>query len=324
MPLDTIYLVRHGNRNNWTIDLTKNIYIPEFPTPTGNPADPTLNASGVKQSHELAVHISGDSFAPKPALVYSSPFYRCLQTIQPVVEELNRRRGDDRSGNKSDLGVRVENGLGEWFGGLPFHAPQPSPSTSLVTQFPTCLTADPATHHQSFITPPSHGETLPQLHDRVAATLSAIIAQADAEINTVEAKLAPNVPRTSKAILISTHAAPMIAMGRALTGQLPSEFSEKDFYVFTAGLSTFVRKRRPTTTSEEAPVPNCGEVSDWRDGKGIGGGWECVRNGETSFLSAGPQSGWHFEGEASFDTSTTMVKVADGDVTATVTTAVVL
>ncbi|KAL2821542.1 histidine phosphatase superfamily [Aspergillus granulosus] len=285
MPLDTIYLVRHGNRNNWTIDLTTNAYIPEFPTPTGNPADPTLNASGIKQSHELAAHMASDNFTPKPCRVYSSPFYRCLQTIQPLVEELARERDAEGS-----LSVRVENGLGEWFGGLPFPAPSPSPSATLQGYFPTCLPADPSTHHQPFVIPPSHGETLAQLHDRVATTLSAIIAQADAEIDAAEAKLPPNAPRTSKAILISSHAAPMIAMGRTLTGNMPGEFNEKDFYVFTAGLSTFVRRRSGSGAGLEKA--GNGKVPDWKDGKGVGGGWECVRNGDTSFLSGGAESGW--------------------------------
>jgi transcription factor C subunit 7 len=129
----------------------------------------------------------------------------------------------------------------EWFGGIPFTLPPPSTATILQTHFPTCLRADPETDYTPFVTPPNRGETLAQLHDRVAKTLSAIIAHADAEITALEAKLSPQMPRTSKAILISSHAAPMIAMGRALTGQMP-EFSEKDFFVFTAGLSTFVRR----------------------------------------------------------------------------------
>ncbi|KAL2800485.1 histidine phosphatase superfamily [Aspergillus keveii] len=323
MPLDTIYLVRHGNRNNWTIDLENNTYIPEFPTPTGNPADPTLNASGIKQSYELAEYISGDGFEPKPSFVYSSPFYRCVQTIQPVVEALNRKDGG-REGRDLGVSVRVENGLGEWFGGIPFTLPLPSTATILKTHFPTCLRADPEADYTCFVTPPGRGETLAQLHDRVASTLSAIIAHADAEINALEAKLPPDTPRTSKAILISSHAAPMIGMGRALTGQMPAEFSEKDFFVFTAGLSTFARRGKASGSMSASAFEGAVEVPDWKGGKGVGGGWECVRNGDTSFLSEGAASGWHFDGESSFDTSTTMVKAANVDTKATVTTAVVV
>ncbi|KAL3451852.1 histidine phosphatase superfamily [Aspergillus insuetus] len=323
MPLDTIYLVRHGNRNNWTIDLDNNTYIPEFPTPTGNPADPTLNASGIKQSYELAEYISGDGFEPKPSLVYSSPFYRCVQTIQPVVEALNRKGGDAEMRHLG-VSVRVENGLGEWFGGIPFTLPPPSSATILKPHFPTCLRADPEADYTPFVTPPGCGETLAQLHDRVATTLAAIIAHADAEIDAIEAKLPPDSPRTSKAILVSSHAAPMIAMGRALTGQIPKELSEKDFFVFTAGLSTFVRREKAPRLMSASAFEGPDNVPDWKGGKGIGGGWDCVINGDTSFLSEGAASGWHFDGESSFDTSTTMVKAADADTKATVTTAVII
>lgn len=110
------------HRLNWTIDLRTGTYKSQFPTPTGNPADPALTSHGVRQSHELAEHISSPDFHPKPFRVYSSPFYRCLQTIQPSVEELRQKRnsqsstvGDDTRGvidRNADLDIRLENGLG--------------------------------------------------------------------------------------------------------------------------------------------------------------------------------------------------------------------
>lgn len=139
MPLDTIYLTRHGvcinsiepsfghinltrsqHRLSWTIDFRTGTYRSQFPTPTGNPADPALTSHGVRQSHELATHIAGRDFHPKPFRIYSSPFYRCLQTIQPSVEELKRISSSDTQDNSelgsidqnADLDVRIENGLG--------------------------------------------------------------------------------------------------------------------------------------------------------------------------------------------------------------------
>lgn len=41
--------------------------------------------------------------------MYSSPFYRCLETIQPSVEALRRVEGGD---GEEGLVVRPENGLG--------------------------------------------------------------------------------------------------------------------------------------------------------------------------------------------------------------------
>ena len=80
----------------------------------------------MQQSHELAAHIISPKFHPKPFRVYSSPFYRCLQTIQPSVEELKKKHQEAKAaGSKvaeqkepgeielaSDFDVRIENGLG--------------------------------------------------------------------------------------------------------------------------------------------------------------------------------------------------------------------
>ena len=66
---------------------------------------------------------------PPVDAVYSSPFYRCLQTIAPCVQELRKKRkgrwrksyrnGEEYVGGKDreeeedkELKVRVENGIG--------------------------------------------------------------------------------------------------------------------------------------------------------------------------------------------------------------------
>lgn len=156
------------------------------------------------------------------------------------------------------------------------------------------------------VTPSVNGESIIQLHHRVAATLAAIIADVDAEIAAYEAETGD---KSSKAILICSHAAPLIAMGRVLTGAMPSDPNMEDFHVFTAGLSTFVRRRprdqQPSFSGRSdnkrldllAPGTKVNSdhfvaVPDWMDGKGIGGGWDCVKNGDCSFLSAGAERGW--------------------------------
>jgi transcription factor C subunit 7 len=73
---------------------------------------------------------------------------------------------------------------------------------------------------------------------------------------------------------------------------MPAEFSEKDFFVFTAGLSTFARRGKASGSMSASAFEGAVEVPDWKGGKGVGGGWECVRNGDTSFLSEGAASGW--------------------------------
>lgn len=105
------------HRLTYTIDHKTGEYFSLYPSPTGNPADVVLTLHGVNQSRELAAHVSGPGFNPKPFRIYSSPFYRCLQTIQPTVEALkNRSLEVDIDVNRPDYGahydVRTENGLG--------------------------------------------------------------------------------------------------------------------------------------------------------------------------------------------------------------------
>ncbi|KAJ5332700.1 hypothetical protein MYU51_015357 [Penicillium brevicompactum] len=321
MPLDTIYLTRHGHRLNWTIDFRTGTYRAQFPTPTGNPADPALTSHGVRQSHELAAHVSAAQFHPKPFRVYSSPFYRCLQTIQPTVEELKRIHETGESSGSADglglidqhakLDVRIENGLGEWFGATDFFDHPAHPTTEeMSTHFPTLL-SQASVDQKPLLIPSTRGETITQLHDRVATALEGIVADVDAEITALEETL-PVEQRTSKSILICAHAAPLIAMGRVLTGRMPDDSSEEDFNVFTAGLSTFRRRGVESAANSNKDsvsesrlangttlIRSSGSVPRWR-GRGVGGGWDCIGNGDCSFLSGGAERGWHFDGEENF------------------------
>ncbi|EEH15949.1 hypothetical protein PABG_06036 [Paracoccidioides brasiliensis Pb03] len=303
MPLDRIYVTRHGHRLNWTINLDNGTYHSVYPTPTGIPVDPTLTGPGVRQSQELAAHLNNDEFSPKPCRVYSSPFYRCLQTIQPTVEALKARQERERK-TFIDLDVRMENGLGEWFGSSSFFThPAPASPETLRILFPTLLNSQ----YEPHVYPSANGETIAILHDRIATTLQAIIAQVDAELDEYE-RDNPAEQKQSRAILICTHAAPLIAIGRALTGDMPEDTCVEDFRPFTASLSTFVRKRREARgggggeASGEELFSGKG-VPQWQGGIGVGGGWICVGNGDCGFLSGGEERGWHFNGEEDFDTT---------------------
>ena len=64
--------------------------------------------------------------------------------------------------------------------------------------------------------PPATGESLPQLYARIAFALRYIIADADSVSGDAEI-----------ALLICTHAAPLIIMGRVLTGNLPTNVGER-------------------------------------------------------------------------------------------------
>lgn len=72
-------------------------------TPTGIPTDPPLAAKGVEQSKELAEYLC--SLEPPIDRIYSSPFYRCLQTLKPTAERLFK---EGKAGGK----IRIDRGIG--------------------------------------------------------------------------------------------------------------------------------------------------------------------------------------------------------------------
>lgn len=78
------------------------------------------------------------------------------------------------------------------------------------------------------IIPPSSGESLPALHDRCAYALSCIISNAD-----IEDAASSGGHGKATSILICTHAAPMIAIGRTLTGYMPDDECVEDFKTYT-------------------------------------------------------------------------------------------
>ncbi|KAL8642523.1 MAG: hypothetical protein Q9228_000787 [Teloschistes exilis] len=265
-------------RASYTLNSVTGEYHTNSPSPTGIPSDPPLASYGVQQSHELAEALT--RLDPGIDHVYSSPFYRCLQTVQPAIERLG-----------SGVKARLDNGIGEWYGAAHFDHPSPAPPAVLSSLFPSCIDE---TYEPSII-PPRSGETIEQLHDRVAQALTHIIARADAEN-----------PSSDDSILLCTHAATLIAISRALTGDMPSDPNEDDFLAPTAGLTRFIRKQISTEGQEKGPP------LEWKGGKGVAGGWTCVLNGNCNHLAGGAERSWHFSGEEAFgemqSTATTSLK----------------
>jgi transcription factor C subunit 7 len=111
-----------------------------------------------------------------------------------------------------------------------------------------------------------------------------------------------------KAIVICTHAATLIAIGRVLTGNMPEDTSEEDFLPYTCGVTTFVRQAKGKENTDgdveewKGPETAIPEVK-WRGGRGVGGGWTVTKSGDCSFLSGGEERGWRFSGDESFDTT---------------------
>ncbi|KAK8095872.1 phosphoglycerate mutase [Apiospora kogelbergensis] len=295
MSLEVIYVTRHGFRPAFNVDPATGTYSLAIRSPTGLPTDPPLTSYGVDQANDLAQHLL--QVDPPIDQVYSSPYYRCLQTISPFVAlKLKKRKdvaaadtdaaaaGDGRrprqqqpssissspspssdpgegGGGKGGPGIRVEAGISEW----------------------------------SRVVPPRHGESIAQLHDRVAAAIGAIIEQSDRE--------------GARAIVLNTHAAVMIALGRVLTGRMPTSVDEEDFKAFTCGLSIYRRRpsRTPTGVPQAPPSGNfpvstqsANRNAAWADGSGVCGGWDCQANSDCSFLRGGEERGWRFSGDEDF------------------------
>lgn len=343
-------------------------------SPTNLPADPALTAHGVEQARELAAHLL--TVRPPISQVFSSPYYRCLQTVEPFVQQQQQQHQHQRkrateeerssSSTRSEAAhsahqldakiakIRCETGLSEWYGTAPFLQPVPAPISQLQVLFPA--TVDEA--YVSVLAPSRKGETIAQLHDRVAAALEGLIERCDREGH--------------RAVLLCTHAAVVIALGRVLTGTMPNRVEAEDFAAFTCGLSVYRRRSLGKKTPEErcrsvdeetlvvdrqtksgervselrlggevetwdtqstrrqggashsflSPDATATSLNDhnkpilsdsppasvkqegqsrsqshpvvaWRNGRGVGGGWDVELNGDCSFLSGGEERGWY-------------------------------
>jgi len=131
-------------------------------------------------------------------------------------------------------------------------------------------------------TPNQFGESIEELHDRIAQTLHRIVTDLDTD------------PAQPKTLLICTHAAGMIAIGRVLTGRMPEDPDTPDFHCFTASFSRFNRRTfelsNRNVAAEHGTLDQHAKVN-WRN-YGIKGYWECKENSNTDFLSKGPERGW--------------------------------
>ena len=247
-------------RSNWSVDPRTGDYINSVPSPTGINGDPALSSYGVEQSKALAQELL--RIRPPIDMIYSSPFYRCLQTLKPFIEEVDKEVGEPGSST-----VNLEPGLGEWFGKAQFEHPQPASYVTLKEKHFSFV--DNETDHG--VKPHPRGEAIPQLHNRVARILHEIVEYEDKR------------PQQPRALLICTHAAVMIAIGRVLTGRMPADPNEDDFRCGTCSLSHYQRR---------FPLSLRGSSEGWKNGIGIGGGWDVVLNGDCTHLPGGEERTW--------------------------------
>ncbi|KAF5375041.1 hypothetical protein D9758_000243 [Tetrapyrgos nigripes] len=203
--LETLYIARHGFRLNW---LSTN-----WKSETGLPRDPPLAAFGVTQAEELGAYFSALPEDQRPTAIFSSPYYRCLQTAKPTSEALN-------------IPIYVEHGLSEWYSPVAADTglhPRPGSASSLKTHFPQI---DPE-GWSSIYYPSRKGEDVQELHDRAKDFLVHFVPH-------VERRLPEH---QHKRVLFFSHAATVIVLARELIGK-----RDLPLRVGCCTLSEFVRK----------------------------------------------------------------------------------
>ncbi|KAF4124207.1 hypothetical protein GMORB2_5923 [Geosmithia morbida] len=221
MPLDTIYVVRHGFRSAWSVDHTTGAYTSTVRSPTGIPADPPLTSYGKRQATEMAAHLA--TLEPAIDAVYSTP------------------APSSHSAVPASAVIRPEHGISEWFGSAPFEHPRPAEGQVLKGMFPAY-----SLEYESARRPSTKGETVAELYARVGEVVEAVVRRSEAEGH--------------RSIVLCTHAAVVIALGRVLTGRVPESPDVRDFQAYTCGLSTYTRKN-PTTGDSEYVQPKTRVVS---------------------------------------------------------------
>lgn len=140
------------------------------------------------QAEETAAYFLSLPQSERPTAIFSSPYYRCIQTSLPVSKALN-------------IPIYIEHGLSEWYSPVQENTglhPRPGPASSLAKYFPAGA-IDP--EGWSPIHYPSRkGETVAQIQDRVKTFLEDFV-----QIR----------PENEKVLLVS-HAATVAAAVRIL------------------------------------------------------------------------------------------------------------
>jgi len=185
MTLETIYILRHGFRVNWITTNWKNV--------TGLPRDPPLAAFGEAQAKEVADYFFSLPEDQRPTAIFSSPYYRCLQTSKPTSVALG-------------IPIYAEHGISEWYSpvepGTGLH-PRPSSANALKAHFPEIDDS-----WSSLWYPSRKGEEFEALYDRIEGFLNVFLQEVQRRFS-----------GTHKRILLVGHAATVIVLAQKLLGE---------------------------------------------------------------------------------------------------------
>lgn len=189
--VEKIYIARHGVRPSFINSTWKSV--------TGLERDPPLTAYGETQAEELAQYFLSLPEEERPTALFSSPYYRCLQTSKPVANALN-------------IPIYVEHGVAEWYSpatpGTGLH-PRPGSSASLKEYI-----SEIDRSWETIWYPSRKGETVDEIHNRIDGFLELFVP-------TVEQKFHEKAAR----ILIVSHAATTISLVMSLVGDRNLRFN---------------------------------------------------------------------------------------------------
>jgi len=148
--MKTIYITRHGTRQD---------HLTGIPTPSksGFIYDPPLAEEGLVQSQLLANYLKDNAHIN---YIFSSPFYRTLQTATKVADTLN-------------LKIEIESGLMDWYGGSPNYAtfiPKPAPFHKLIEFFP-----DIDKSYRSHVKIATVAEPKEEMYERIGKTVQILL-----------------------------------------------------------------------------------------------------------------------------------------------------
>ncbi len=142
----SLYLVRHGHRLD---EVDKNWYKAD----NANKYDPPLSDTGKSQAEKLAERLKQEPID----WIFSSPYWRALQTAHPIAEAL-------------DMPLYVENGVGEWLGkSMIPHEPNIMPAFQRRDEFPMLEFS----HNPRVI--PHYPETVAQCFERLENAITQLL-----------------------------------------------------------------------------------------------------------------------------------------------------
>lgn len=263
MAINTIYIARHGYRSNW---LPKGPY--PLP-PTGVDSDVPLAEHGIDQAKELAHYIL--SLDNQPELVFSSPFYRCIQTTQQITDLL-------------ELPIYVDTGIGEWYKPDRPTIPEPA-SLEVLNQLFLGKISD---EWEYTITPSNEGESEEDIFERCSKFWPMFIQKVE--------KNFPNV----ETILLITHAATKVTLGMTLLKfKNCREHIDDDGTIIRSGSCSLdkyeVIPQNPLSNKTHSYDVNDEEEESAVDIPVERRRWRITMNGNTEFLRKGEEMNWNFQ-----------------------------